>query len=69
MASDKPNGSLSREALLQEQQVDVTEFLRHLHGDIISLAIEHTAIFWIMSAIFLERCFYYGYHLTRWLVS
>ena len=68
MASDKSNGKLAITGPIAGE-VDATEFLRHLHGDIIALATEHTAIFWIVAAIFLERCFYYGYLLTRWLVS
>ena len=70
MASDKPNGTFHAPGPGQvEAPVDVTDFMNHLHGDIVALATEHTAIFWGVSILIFERFFYYTYLVARWVAS
>jgi len=59
MASDKPNGTVYTEHPEQVEQVDVADFLNHLHWDVVALAKEHTAIFWAVAVLVLERIVFY----------
>ena len=66
MASDKPNGKLAITGPVAGE-VDATEFLRHLHGDIISLATEHTTIFRGVAILVVERFIFYSFAFMNWL--
>jgi len=69
MASKKPNGIIHTDYPKQVEQVDVTDFMSHLHGDIVALATEHTAIFWGIVVLIAERFFFYSHLVIGWLLS
>jgi hypothetical protein len=70
---DKPGGWFASEREPQPmptpQAFDVTNFIRHLHGDVVAIATGQNVLFWGVTFLVFERIFYYGFIFTRWLVS